>query len=180
MKGENFASINQPPNHRLFDYNSDSTKLTPLLRKRLEDAKTASTAAAASTVANAANAAPTINFSIGKELVDLLRPPPPLQLAAEPQAPPVYTAPLQVPQSFDIDCPTVLQANRKAGPDMTLEVFCIAYELDDAIRDRFKEHRYKHARMLRYLTVKDMERMSFWAGEIAEVRDAIDRWFVAV
>jgi hypothetical protein len=174
MRGEDFASIDQPPNHRLFDCNSDSTKLTPLLRKRLEDAKTANPAP---------NTAPTINFSIGKELVDLLHPAPPLlQVVAVPAdslPPPVYrdTAPL-LQNSFDIDCPTLLQTNRKAGPDMTLEVFCTTYELDDAIRDRFKEHRYKHAQMLRYLTTKDMEAMKFWAGEIAEVRDAIDRWSV--
>jgi hypothetical protein len=178
MRGEDFASIDQPPNHRLFDYNSDSTKLTPLLRKRLEDAKT--TNAAPNTAPNTAQA-PTINFSIGKELVDLLRPPPAFHVAAasaDSLAPPVYTAPL--PQkSFDIDCPTLLQTNRKAGSDMTLEVFCATYQLDDAIRDRFKENRYKHARMLRYLTTKDMEAMKFWAGEIAEVRDAIDRWSVA-
>jgi hypothetical protein len=172
MKGEDFASIDQPPNHRLFDYNSDSTKLTPILRKRLEDSKAANAAAPA-------NMAPTINFSIGKELVDLLRPSPPVQVAADALAPPVYTAPL--PQkSFDIDCPTMLQANRKPGLDMTLKAFCLTYELDDAIRDRFKEHRYKHARMFRFLTVKDMEMMKFLAGEIAEVRDAIDRWSGAV
>ena len=177
MKGEDFAAIDQPPNHRLFDPDSDGTKLTPLLRKRLEDAKTANTTPNA-----APNAAPTINFSIGKELVDLLRPPPVLQVAAAsadpgPLAPPMYTAPLQQ-NSFDIDCPTLIQTNRKAGPDMTLEAFCATYELDDLIRDRFKEHRYKHARMLRYLTVKDMEAMKFLVGEIAEVRDAIDRWSV--
>jgi hypothetical protein len=93
-------------------------------------------------------------------------------MPAPPPAPPQ--------NSFDIDCPTLLQTNRKPGPDMTLEVFCATYELDDAIRDRFKENRYKHARMLRYLTTKDMEGMKFWAGEIAEVRDAIDRWSAAV
>jgi hypothetical protein len=63
---------------------------------------------------------------------------------------------------------------------MTLEAFCLTYELDDAIRDSFKEYRYKHARMFRFLTVKDMEMMKFWAGEIAEVRDAIDHWSGAV
>ena len=61
---------------------------------------------------------------------------------------------------------------------MTLEAFCAQYELNDGIKDRFKEHRY-NARMLCYLTIKDMEAMKFWAGEIAEVRDAIDRWSVA-
>ena len=61
---------------------------------------------------------------------------------------------------------------------MTLEVFCRTYQLNDVIRECFKEHCYKHARMLRYLTIKDMEGMKFWAGEIAEVRDAIDHWSV--
>ena len=61
---------------------------------------------------------------------------------------------------------------------MTLEVLCMTYQLNDAIRDCFKEHCYKHVRMLRYLTMKDMEGMKFWAGEIAEVQDAIDRWSV--
>ena len=121
------------------------------------------------------NTAPTINFSIGKELVDLLCLP---ALVADSLAPPVYTAP--IPQNgFNIGCPTLLQTNQKIGPDMTLEAFCTKYELDDAIRDRFKEHRYKHARMFRYLTMKDMEVMKFWAGEIAEVQDAIDSWSVA-
>ena len=175
MRGEDFASIDHPPNHRLFDLDSDSTKLTPLLRKRLEDAKNAKTANAAP------NTAPTINFSIGKELMDFLRPAapePPVRVPVESLAPPMYTAPL--PQkTFDISCPTLLQNNRKIGLDMTLEAFCTMYDLDDAIRDRFKEHRYKHARMFRYLTMKDMEAMKFWAGEIAEVRDAIDKWSVA-
>ena len=54
------------------------------------------------------------------------------------------------------------------------------YELDDGIRDRFKENRYKHARMFRFLTIKDLESMRFMAGEIAEVRDAIDRWSAVV
>ena len=128
MRGEDFALIDQPPNHCLFNYNSDTTKLTPLLHKRLEDAKTTNMAP---------NMTPTINFSIRKELVDLLRPPPALQAAAasaDSLAPPVYTAPL-LQNSFDIDCPTLLQANRKPGSDMTLEVFCATYQLNDAIRD---------------------------------------------
>ena len=171
MRGEDFASIDEPPNHRLFDHDSDSTKLTPLLRKRLEDAKTANKANVAPSIA------PTINFSIGKELMDFLHPAVPVHVPAEALAPPVYTAPLPQ-QPFNIDCPTLLQNNKKIGLDMMLEAFCMAYGLDDEIRDRFKEHRYKHAQMFRYLTMKDMEAMKFWAGEIAEVRDAIDKWSV--
>ena len=106
MRGKDYSTVNQPPNHRLFDYSSDNSKLTPLLRKHLEDAN----------VAKSTNAAPTINFSIRKELVDLLCLAPPPQVAAFPQAqaadvmaPPVYTAP--PPPHYNIDCPTLLQAN---------------------------------------------------------------------
>ena len=174
MRGKDFALIDQPPNHRLFDHDSDATKLTPLLRKHLEDANLKN-AKAANDAPPTGNTAPTINFSIGKELVNLLCLPAPV---ADSLAPPVYTAP--IPQnSFDIGCPTLLQTNWKIGPDMTLEAFCTKYELDDAIQDHFKEHWYKHAHMFRYLTMKDMEVMKFWAGEIAEVRDAIDSWSVA-
>ena len=60
---------------------------------------------------------------------------------------------------------------------MTLEAFCVQYELDDGIKDRFKEHRYKHARMLRYLTIKDMEAMKFWAWEIADISKKVSSIF---
>ena len=106
MRGEDFASIDQPPNHRLFDHNSDATKLTPLLHKRLENANLKN-AKAANDTPPTGNIAPTINFSIGKESVDLLRLPSPV---ADSLAPPMYTAPF--PQnSFDIGCPTLLQTN---------------------------------------------------------------------
>ena len=163
MRGEEFATIDRPPNHPLFD---DNSKLSPVLRKRLENSKNVN-----------AVAGPTINFSIGKELVDLLRPAAPV-VAAQPIAPPpVYTAP-RSHNEYDLECPTILQINRKQGLDMTLDLFCAEYDLDDGIRDRFRENRYKHARMFRFLTIKDLETMKFWAGEIAEVRDAIDRWSV--
>ena len=106
MRGKDFASIDQPLNHHLFDHDSDATKLTPLLHKRLEDANLKN-AKVANDMPPTGNMAPTINFSIGKELVDLLRLPTPV---ADSLAPPVYTAP--IPQnSFDIGCPTLLQTN---------------------------------------------------------------------
>ena len=115
---------------------------------------------------------------IDQPLVDLLHPPPALQAAAasaDSLVPPVYMTSL-LQNSFDIDCPTLLQANWKPGSNMMLKVFCATYQLDDAIRDRFKEHCYKHARMLHYLTIKDMEGMKFGAGEITEVPSAKDHF----
>ena len=162
MKSEEDATIEMPPNHQLFD--PDNTKLSPVLRKRLENSKTQ----------QAANAAPVINFSFGREFAKAFRGGGP---TISPNAPPpVYTAPLQ--NTYDLTCLTLLQVNQKPGIDMPLDDFCQQYDLDNGIKDRFKEHRYKHARMFRFLTVKDMEMMAFMAGEIAEVRDAIDWWSV--
>jgi len=174
------ATIDTPPNHRLFD--QENAVLNPVLRKRMNKQQQQEAGA---------SAAPIINFSFGKEFADLFRgpaaanntnaeppvytPPVPAQNANPPT--PVYTN--AAPNAYDLACPTLLQPNRKPGIDMSLEAFCKEYELDDGIRDRFQEHRYKHARIFRFLTINDMEKMMFMAGEIAEVRDAIDRWSVA-
>ena len=179
------ATIDTPPNHRLFD--QENAILNPVLRKRMnrQQQEQQQQQQQAGT-----GAAPIINFSFGKEFTDLFRGPaaanaanaeppiytPPVPAQNPNAAIPVYTA---APITYDLACLTLLQANRKPGIDMPLEAFCKEYELDEGIRDRFQEHRYKHTRSFRFLTVADMEKMMFMAGEIAEVRDAIDRWSVA-
>ena len=173
MKGEDHATLETPPNSRHFD--PENAMLNPVLRKRAENARVQQ-------AANPAPAAPVINFSFGREFADLLRGPANAMPLVNPNAPPpLYTAPPTLDQNnYDLNCPTLLQVNRQAGIDMPLDAFCEQYELDEGIRDRLREHRYKHARMLRFLTVKDLETMSFMAGEVAELRDAIDRWSVVV
>ena len=131
--------------------------------------------------------APIINFSFGREFADLIHgpmnapaantanpelpvyiPPPPAQNVNI--TPPIYTAPpAPALNAYNLACPTLLQVNRKAGIDLPLDAFCKHYELDDGIRDCFKEHRYKHAHMFHFLTIKDLETMMFMAGKIAEV-----------
>jgi hypothetical protein len=181
MKGDEYATLETPPNHRLFD--PENAKLNPVLRRRAEMAQGQQQAGA--------GAAPIINFSFGREFADMLRgrmntpaanaePPiytPPAPAQNVNAHPPMYAAP-PAPNAYDLACPTLLQVNRKPGIDMPLDAFCEQFELDDGIRNRFREHRYKHARMFRFLTIKDLEMMAFMAGEIAEVRDAIDRWSV--
>ena len=125
------------------------------------------------------NAAPIINVSIGKELVDLLRPVPaqplPPALPAIP-AQPVAPAPAPSNNTYDLDCQTILQANSKPGPDMPMPQFCEQFELCAEAQEKFHANRYYHARMLRFLTVQDLTTMDFLLGEIAMVRDAVERW----
>jgi hypothetical protein len=146
MKGEEHATLNTPPNHQVFD--PDSAVLSPVLRKHAADMAKS----------QQPQQAPVINFSFGREFADLLRGPmnapaanadPPTYMAPAPAQnanvpPPIYTAPPAL-NAYDLACPTLLQVNRKPGIDMPLDAFCELYELDDGIRDRFREHRYKHA-----------------------------------
>jgi hypothetical protein len=166
MKGEEHAALDRPPNHHLFD--PKNTKVSPVLRRRLENTK----------AQQVANVAPVINFSFTRDFAEAFRGGGPTIPPNRDPPPPVYTAPALMQNAYDLNCPTLLQANQKPGIDMPLDTFCQCYDLDDGIKNRFKEHRYKHARMFCFLTVKDMEGMAFMAGEIAEVRDAIDRWSI--
>ena len=173
------ATVELPPNHHLFD--NHLTKLSPVLQ-RWRDAQN-----------QAAAAAPTFNFTIGREVVDLLRgnlnvpdvaignpgiPAPPYQ---EPAPPPPVAMPMPnaaAPQ-YDIQFPTLLQANRLPGPDMTITEFCAQNELGDGTLQKFNAHGYERARVLRFITLDDVTKMGLRLGEIAELRDAIDKWSVA-
>src|SRR5215472_15576927 len=123
MQGEERATLNTPPNHRLFD--PTNTMLNPVLRKHAELAKTQQQASVST--------APVINFTFGRDFADLLRgnapaadaeppiymPPAPAQNA---NTPPIYTAP-PPSNAYDLACPTLLQVNRKPGVDMPLDAF---------------------------------------------------------
>ena len=116
--------------------------------------------------------APVFNLNIGREMLDLLHPG-----AANPA--PVQNPALGHAQHIDINCPTILQANRVPGPDMILQDFCSQYGLQDNTLQRFLNNQYTHARMLRFITVGELKEMGFLLGEIAGVRDAIEQWSYA-
>jgi hypothetical protein len=141
--------------------------------------------------AAAAPAAPTFNFTIGKEIIDLLRgnvpdpgaPAPPYQEPVPPAAMPVAMPALPVPNPaiprYDVQHPNLLQADHLPGPDMTIAEFCAQYELGDGTQQKFVAHGYERARVLRFITLGDVTKMELRLGEIAELRDAIERWSVA-
>jgi len=129
-------------------------------------------------VKNTHAAVPIINVNIGKELVELLHPRQPstaVQNTPPPKSPP-HTTPMPSRTSYDLQCPTLLQANRAPGVDMAIANFCDAYDLMDTVKDKLIENKYFFSRVLRFVTIKDLEDMSFRSGEIAMLRDAVDRW----
>jgi hypothetical protein len=173
-----------PPNHRLFD--DQHTQLSPVLQRRL-DAQNNKAAAVA-----VAPAAPVFNFTIGKEVLDIFRPPAqeaaPAHVGAAVAIPaPPYEEPqlpIQAPKvpkpaiGYDLRCPTLLQPNRLPGPNMTMAVFCAQYNVRKETLDKFKKNFYTDADMLRFITLDELKEMGFLLGEIARLRIAIERWSV--
>ena len=161
-------------------------KLSPVLQCRRDAQKAAATSAAAPS-------APTFNFTIGKEVIDILRgnqdinaeaPAPPYQHAPPVTAPMPPAAAVAVPippfanPQYDVQHPNILQADRQPGPDMTISKFCAHYELGDGTCQKFITHGYECARVLRFIRLDDVTKMELCLGEIAELRDAIERWSV--
>jgi hypothetical protein len=168
LKGEECASLQKPPNHKLFD---GPPQLSPVLQRRL-DAQNAKS--------NAPNApsAPVFNFTIGNELVDLFRPSRPAPAPQHPLAPqPVPAAP-PAPTAYDLQCPTLLHPSRSPGIDMPLTEFCMVYDLGPSLLEKFHDNSYKDARVLRFVTIAELKEMNFRLGEIAALRDAVERWSV--
>ena len=152
-----------------------NTKLSPVLQRRLE---------AENSKKAAATAAPVFNFSIGKDIIDLLRPQPaaPAPVAAVPavaipQSPP--RSPRRAMQSYDLNCPTLLQGNRNAGIDMMMKDFCIEYGVENGAEEKLAINSYGHARLLSFVTIQELKDMCFLRGEIASLRDAVHKWSVA-
>jgi hypothetical protein len=134
-------------------------------------------------VALASGTAPVINFSFRKEIIDLFCPLPATPTPLAPPTPPTPTLPstaLPVPKrdSYNLQCPTLLQANWKPGRDMVIVQFCVQYELGDGIQQKFVENSYTHAYMLRFMTVEELKDIKFRYGEIAALRDAVNQWSV--
>lgn len=103
-------------------------------------------------------------------------PVPPVPMPVPRPAPPVPNP--AIPQ-YDVQYPNLLQADRLPGPDMTIAEFCGQYELGNGTQQKFITHGYERARVLRFITLGDVTKMELRLGEIAELRDAIERWSVA-
>jgi hypothetical protein len=151
------ATVELPPNHHLF--NLRSATLSPVLQRRRDAQNQA-------TMTSAASDAPTFNFTIGKEVFNILRgnqgmnaeaPSPPYH-----HVPPVAIPPAAVPAAvsipdvaipavanpqYDVKYLNILQADCTPGPDMTFAVFCAHYKLGDGTHQKFITHGYGHARV---------------------------------
>ncbi|KAG1837958.1 hypothetical protein C8R48DRAFT_666962 [Suillus tomentosus] len=149
------ATIDKPPNHRLFDPKA----ISPVLQRRLD--------AQAKTVTEPASSTPVVNVTFGNEFASLFKS---NHTALNTTTSEIGPAPISTSSLIPPLC--------KPGNDMSIVAFCALYQLDDSIATKFASHSFKEARLLRYVTFSDLKEMEFKFGEIAALRDAVERWSI--
>ncbi|KAF4580524.1 hypothetical protein EYR38_003123 [Pleurotus pulmonarius] len=151
LKGPEFSTLTKPPNHRLFDSDgSQSHALSPVLQRRLDTRNAEKNTPPM----------PIINLGLGDLFRGTLAPP-------SIQNPPPHT-----PHS------SLMPPGHSAGLGMTIEHFCLQYQLSAKILARFVENAYADARHLRFVTLEELRTMGFVFGEVAAIRDAVEQWSV--
>ena len=164
MKGEEHATLEKLPNHKLF---ADKSILSPVLQRRKD---------AAAKNSGSTAAPPVFNITIGKDITDLFRAgplhAPNANHAAQANSGPV-SADLAIQKSL-----TLLPPSRNPGIDMPLADFCRLYDLSPGIFQKLTDNDYKAARFLRFLTFPELKEMGFKLGEIAGLHDTVELWSV--
>ena len=82
----------------------------------------------------------------------------------------------------DIAAPPVLLSllpiARAAGSSLTLEDFCLQYQVDLGVRQKLFDEGYKTSHHLQYATVSELKEAGFKIGQIASLKDAFARWSI--
>jgi hypothetical protein len=157
MKGEEQATLEKPPNHKLFS--ADKAPISPILQRRMDSAKNAGTSTAAQ--------APVFNITIGKEITDLFRPTeclPPPSSALPSGSGSTLGSPFLPHTSHD--SPNLLPPSHTPGMDMSLEEFCMLFTLSPSILEKLTNNDYKTAHMLHFVTFAELKEMGFKLGAL--------------
>lgn len=86
--------------------------------------------------------------------------------------------PTSVPASAFADM--LLPPNTNCGMKISVTEFCRIHQLDDSILHKLTNEGYKTTAAFRYVSLKDLEKINFLSGEIAELREAVREWAVPV
>lgn len=160
LKGDETATLEMPPAHRLFD----SKKLSPVLkqRKAAMDAQNATSSSSSSG----------LNTQTIAELVTILRPPVPT-MAPYPYMQPQLALPSATP-ALDM----LLSSSRSVGPSMPLKEFCSLYKIAETVRQKLDNEGYTDAHLMQYVSVAELKEAGLKNGEVASLKYAVARWSV--
>jgi len=131
--------------------------MSSLLERRLANRNQAATS----------QAGPVINFNIPPELLNVFRPGSISTQRSEECA--------RAPASTMQDQHSILLPGTH-GPDLSLNDFCMSYNLSNEIRTRLHENGYTSAETLTFIVVPELREMGFKFGEIAAMKAAMRRW----
>ncbi|KAJ7239323.1 hypothetical protein C8J57DRAFT_1565261 [Mycena rebaudengoi] len=147
-----------PPNHALFDIKGGKTPPPTALQRRIANNQPA------------VAAAPTINnhFTLPDTLLEIIRPG-----SAQAAAPVTNNHTATQPITDHL---MLLPPNHRVGERLTIGTFCINYDLDSSIADKFTTNGYRNTSVFYLVKLTELEVMNFLPGEIAELRDAVQRW----
>jgi hypothetical protein len=163
LKGPEEATIDTPPNHKLFD----TKKVSPVLQQR-KAALDAQNAAALSSSNSGIG-----NISIA-DLVALVRPPAPAMPPYPYMQQPPPLPPLPATSTSDMLLPPSLSI----GPSMPLAAFCVKYNITEVVRTKLDDEGYTDAHLLQYVSIAELKEAGFKNGEIASLRYAVSKWSV--
>jgi hypothetical protein len=75
--------------------------------------------------------------------------------------------------------PVKLLSQPHPGQEMTVAVFCQAFDLSKNICNRLVENGYLKTKTFSHITLKQLEEMQFKPGEIASLQVAVEEWISA-
>ncbi|KAJ7196225.1 hypothetical protein GGX14DRAFT_403426 [Mycena pura] len=161
MASKVFADVNTPPNNQLFDRVSSAARAaqSPLLQRRLELRE--------QSAAKNTSTAPQVNINFPPKFLNLVRPTPAVQ-----PTPAVPVGPNPPHSTTD----ALIPFPRIVGDDLSINMFCMQYDLDFGIADLFDQNKFKRTSELEFVGLHDLKEMGFARGEIAGLQIAIRKW----
>ena len=63
---------------------------------------------------------------------------------------------------------------------MPITQFCVEYDLGKGIEEKLTENSYLHMQVLHFITIEELKEMKFCLGEIVLLRDAVEKWSMAL
>ena len=170
MNPNGSVTLDQPPNNKLFDP-SQLTRVSPVVQRR----KAEQAAAALSSSSSSSNGQPIFNITLGNEFANILHSAPAPVLAPLAPAPPLPAPPQpRVAPQY----PSLIPPTREPGIDMPLSDFCAQYGLSTSVLNKLTTNGFIRTRNLRFIQTEDLGTIGFLLGEVAEMKDAVERWAV--
>jgi hypothetical protein len=102
----------------------------------------------------------------------------------KPQAPVVNVV---LPANFSLPLPVIAQpqpqidtglvpSTLSGGPRMDIDMFCVLYQLPDAILQQFRKNAITGTHVFSHIVDRDLTGMGFKIGEVIDLKEAVRIW----